>query len=255
MKTSRSSIFKTELRRAVLSREFCIAVIGATCAALAGSWSIMSDALGGAIMERMGEISIQVSYSGMFSRVCFLVFPIICTLPFSASFVEDMESRFLRAYMLRTTRAKYIRSKIAATAIAGGLAIAAGMCLLLIIFSIVFPPLGVMPYANPQGYSYGIYFIGVLLVSLGGATWALFGGFASAALRNRYLAYAMPFILYYVLVVFQERYWSSSYALSPREWVYPEHLHIAAAFLMSGGAIAACAAGYAFIMRRRITDV
>src|SRR5699024_12725668 len=49
-----------------------------------------------------------------------------------------------------------------------------------------------------------------------GALWALAGSTAAVLTRNHYLGYAVPFILYYVLTVFQERYYDKFYILSPR---------------------------------------
>ena len=58
---------------------------------------------------------------------------------------------------------------------------------------------------------------------LNGAFWALAGSAAAVLTRNHYLGYAVPFILYYVLTVFQERYYAKLYALSPRQWAYPSY--------------------------------
>ena len=58
---------------------------------------------------------------------------------------------------------------------------------------------------------------------LNGALWALAGSTAAVLTRNHYLGYAVPFILYYVLTVFQERYYAKLYALSPRQWAYPSY--------------------------------
>jgi hypothetical protein len=129
------------------------------------------------------------------------------------------------------------------------------MCLLLLVCTVIFPPLGAALQSIPEGHSYGTFFLGVFFLFLGGSAWALVGGFAATALRNRYLAYAMPFILYYMLSVFQERYWGAFYVLNPREWVYPEHLGLVPTLILSGVALIIDAVLYSIIMRRRIVDV
>ena len=58
---------------------------------------------------------------------------------------------------------------------------------------------------------------------LNGALWALTGSAVSVLTRNHYLGYAGPFVLYYVLTVFQERYYERIYFLSPRQWAYPSY--------------------------------
>ena len=64
---------------------------------------------------------------------------------------------------------------------------------------------------------------GFLCGFLNGALWALAGSAAAVLTRNHYLGYAVPFILYYVLTVFQERYYDKFYILSPRQWAYPSY--------------------------------
>lgn len=44
------------------------------------------------------------------------------------------------------------------------------------------------------------------------------GGTSAVITKNRYMSYAVPFILYYVLTVFQERYYQKAFFLSPRYW-------------------------------------
>ena len=56
-----------------------------------------------------------------------------------------------------------------------------------------------------------------------GAFWALAGSVVSVFARNCYLGYAVPFILYYVLTVFQERYFGGLHFLSPKQWAYPSY--------------------------------
>ena len=64
----------------------------------------------------------------------------------------------------------------------------------------------------------------VFLVSRAGKKNYLAGKILGAVLtRNHYLGYAVPFILYYVLTVFQERYYDKYYILSPRQWAYPSY--------------------------------
>lgn len=75
-------------------------------------------------------------------------------------------------------------------------------------------PLNTMMFLSDAGLSF-------LCGFLNGALWSLVGGFSAVVTRNRYLAYAVPFILYYVLSVFQERYYQSLFFLSPRYWAVP----------------------------------
>ena len=63
--------------------------------------------------------------------------------------------------------------------------------------------------------------VSFLRLFLNGAFWALIGGTSAVITKNRYMSYAVPFILYYVLTVFQERYYQKAFFLSPRYDMYP----------------------------------
>lgn len=57
--------------------------------------------------------------------------------------------------------------------------------------------------------------VSFLRLFLNGAFWALVGGLAAVITKNRYMSYAVPFILYYVLTVFQERYYQKAFFMNP----------------------------------------
>ena len=71
--------------------------------------------------------------------------------------------------------------------------------------------------------------------------------------RNHYLGYAVPFILYYVLTVFQERYYDKFYILSPRQWAYPSYFGAGVCVGILILLIAAAALFLAKLTERRLT--
>jgi drug/metabolite transporter (DMT)-like permease len=119
----------------------------------------------------------------------------------------------------------------------------------------MFPPTGVKPSAEDYGFTYGSYFLGAFLILLAGFLWALVGGVAASALKNRYMAYAVPFIIYYVLSSFQTRYFQTAYMFNPREWIYPGHLELETAVICALLAVAAAGIAYYLVMKRRLRDV
>lgn len=56
---------------------------------------------------------------------------------------------------------------------------------------------------------------------LNGAFWGGVGTLAAIMLKNRYLAFSIPFVTYYVLTIFQKRYYETLFFLSPRYWAAP----------------------------------
>ena len=61
----------------------------------------------------------------------------------------------------------------------------------------------------------------VLLFFCSGAFWSLVGLTFATLTNSKYMAYASPFILYYVLVILYERYFDTLYVLYPKEWTSP----------------------------------
>ena len=52
----------------------------------------------------------------------------------------------------------------------------------------------------------------------------LFIGLLFATLTgSRYMAYASPFVIYYVLIILYERYFDTLYVLYPKEWLLPSN--------------------------------
>lgn len=251
-------VLLTELKRAVLSYGFLAAVAGSVIVVfLSGSAFLEQMQVSG---NSMGEAFFQISYNAVNSELFLLVIPILCTLPFSASFMEELQSRFLREYLPRAGRRNYLVSKLTATAVSGGLALFLGLTIVLAGYAILFPPIGLEQADIVGEYAFNAqtYYISVLFVSLAGCLWSAVGGFAAAATRNRYMAYACPFILYYVLSVFQERYFTDYYIFSPREWIYPEHIGVGSIWpplICAFIALAAVCAAYYILMKRRLHDV
>ena len=88
-----------------------------------------------------------------------------------------------------------------------------------------------------------------------GALWALVGMTLSALTDSRYIAYASPFVLFYLLVILYERYYDGLFVLYPREWLDPSPRWVCgragvAVLLAELGALAALA--FARAARRRL---
>lgn len=57
------------------------------------------------------------------------------------------------------------------------------------------------------------------LYGLAGALWAMVGMLCSTITMNSYMAYASPFILYYVLIILQERHARDYFMLNPQNYL------------------------------------
>ncbi|MDE7067329.1 MAG: ABC transporter permease, partial [Schaedlerella arabinosiphila] len=139
--------------------------------------------------------------------------------------------------------------------LSGGLMLSVSMLLMLGISVLVF---GDIPVLGGGGPAFSTVLLQVLVSFprgfLNGALWAMVGGFAAIVTRSRYLAYAVPFVLYYVLSVFQERYFRRFLFLNPRYWMAPVYFNDLICILIL---LALCAlTGFLFIraLKRRLDD-
>ena len=62
----------------------------------------------------------------------------------------------------------------------------------------------------------------IALLFLNGGLWAILGMTLSTLMESKYIAYASPFIVYYLLVILYERYFPSAWLLYPKNWLDPE---------------------------------
>ncbi len=207
-----------DVKRAVFSRSFLLAALGmALCLAIGGFQDLYR-------LFRMDWPEALYGYhEELFLRclegelVLFAV-PILSAVPYTSAFVEDVKSGYLKPYLTRTTVDRYVWGKSLGAALSGGLALAAGMALALFLFWLLCAPVEVygewaVPSKLPE--------IGLRLILffLSGALWATVGLLFSGLTQNVYLAYASPFILYYVLIILQERYFRDAFMLNPQNYL------------------------------------
>lgn len=156
------------------------------------------------------------------SDVLLLTLPVLCALPFTASYLDDLKSGFIKEYLPRTRIFQYIWAKLIVCACSGALALLLGAMLFCLVSAVVFLPLeqALEPGAQAQPWLAELLQCCILLFCSGGF-WALVGLTSSAATGSKYMAYASPFIFYYVLVILCERYFKALYVFNPKEWMNP----------------------------------
>ena len=171
--------------------------------------------------------SAEIILAGLSSDWMTLALPILAALPCTAAFVDEVKSGFVKEYLPRTTVRKYIGGKIAACTLSGGFVLAAGILLAYGISVLVFAP---MEAPLEEGMTARHYLAEMIshaaLFFLSGAFWALIGMTFSALTNSRYMAYASPFIFYYILIILNERYFPDLYILYPKEWLIPSEFWV-----------------------------
>lgn len=151
-----------------------------------------------------------------------LFVPIAVTLTAGGETEKEIHSRFAIFSCARTGKKQYMAGKAGGLIFSGGLMLCTAMLLMLGISCLIF---GDIPKLSDSGPAFPELLLKVVVSFLrgflNGALWAMTGGFAAVTARNCYLGYAAPFILYYVLSVFQERYYRGYLFLNPRYWMAP----------------------------------
>ena len=203
----------------------------------------------------------ELALAALGSNAMTLALPILCALPYTAAFVDDIKNGFYKQYLPRTTMGGYIAGKIAACALSGAFALLLGILLAWGVCALVFLPKEAAPvvYLDRMGNAIeqaaSPFWGKLLLYGLSGALWSLIGMLFATLTDSKYMAYASPFVLYYVLIILNERYFSSLYVIYPKEWLAPSAIWEygnAGALLVIGELIAVTALLTAFAAKRRL---
>ena len=207
-----------DVKRAVFGRSFLIAYGGMVLCLLIGAFS---DALG---VFRMEEVRVMYGYhrelllNALGSDIILFAVPILAAIPYTTAFTDDVKSGYLKPYLTRTSVTRYILGKGIGAAVSGGLALVLGILTALGIFMLVFSPIEVYGEWAVESKIPDIV-LRCFLFFLSGAMWASVGLLASSLTQNVYLAYAAPFIFYYVLIILQERYFRTTFMLNPKNYL------------------------------------
>lgn len=145
--------------------------------------------------------------------------PLLAALPFSGCYVDDIKSKFARFFLLRSSFGQYLLSRFAVCFLMGGFVIGAGCCLAWGGISLLLLPMERAGEGNPAMITLAIQTI--LLASLCGGFWAVVGMTMSTLMESKYIAYVSPFVIYYLLIILCERYFTDAVLLYPMQWLNP----------------------------------
>lgn len=173
------------------------------------------------------SITVQVSFGyhvefvkkALCSEATLAFLPILSVLPFSASYVEDLKSKFVMFYLIRGRYNTYISSQIIVCFLVGCGVVLCGVTLFYGISLLIF-----VPFEHPletKVLDTESLLPLCLLASISGGFWALLGLFFSTFMESKYIAYTSSFVTYYLLVIFCERYFPDAYMLYPPTWINP----------------------------------
>ncbi len=156
----------------------------------------------------------------LFSEYVLMVITIVVPLAAGGMVEDELRSRFVLFSYCRSGKKEYISSKYITTFLSGGL---------MAFFSIIiFGGICIGLLAGKGEVEEVNIFLSMTTIAqdilrhfFNGGLWAVIGSFAAVCARNRHMSFVVPFILYYVLTVFQSRYYRELPILSPRYWATP----------------------------------
>jgi hypothetical protein len=140
--------------------------------------------------------------SGEKSEIFTISVPIICTLPYTTAALTDIQSGFVKPYIVRSDVDSYIGAKLIACILSGGLCEIIGALIYMAVKKVSMYP---------------------QLLFLSGGFWALLSATLCVWSKSRYIAYGSAFVIYYLMVILNERYFPLLYCLNPTEWISFNH--------------------------------
>ncbi len=214
-------VYISGIKQAIVNKSFLISVL----ACIFIFFSSCFDGILG-LFNNGTDISSNFRYelilTALKSEAMIFALPIVCTLPFTTSFVDDIKSGYIKLYLHRSTKNHYVISKIISCILSGGLSLVIGILISYIILSLSFVPIEILPSESEVTYAYILEFTErTLLYFFSGMFWSLIGLLFSTLVKSRYMAYSAPFIIYYVLIILVERYFKNLYSFYPKEWLIP----------------------------------
>lgn len=194
----------SNLRQALINKGFHVSLIGVVLVIFLSSVQGMLSAF------RQEELLMygfhhELIMRALSSEAMALALPILCALPYTASFIDDVKSGFIKEYLPRTTVSRYIAGKAVACAISGGLVLALGLFIAYGVAALLFLPMEAMPGlgAEPPGYFKQLMETALMFFA-SGTFWSLAGLTFAALTNSRYMAYASSFVLFYILIILYE---------------------------------------------------
>ena len=200
-----SRVIWSSIRQALGGRGFLLSLGGTAAVIFLSSIKAIVTAFRSETLLAFGYHHDFIS-SALGSDGMTLALPLLAALPFTAAFLDDLKSGFLKEYLPRTTPTGYLFGRIIGCLLSGALALCLGVFLAYAVAVLLFLPLERAP-ADPA-------LIGKLirelrqtleLMACSGALWSAVGLLLGTVTGSKYMAYASPFVLYYVLIILHER--------------------------------------------------
>ena len=206
----------TELRRTIFSKGFVAGIAGTVIVLCIGAYMDFKQLVSGAGLQsgqHLKTLLVSLTSKGMN-----MVLPVLAALPCTNGFVEDLNNGYIKSYLPRTGQRNYIISKATNALLSGAFTILVGIVLTYLLFLLAFLHEETPAVPGTQSIL-GIVIEKSFMYALCGALWSLVGLALSTATVSTHMAYASPFILYYLLVILATRYLPGIDRINPQQWL------------------------------------
>lgn len=141
-----------------------------------------------------------------------LIMPLICCIPFTASYLIDKKTGYSKFVIIRVSYKKYISSKLCSIFLSGFLSVFITTILFIILISIIDSGQNFRSIYNDNAFlgtlfrnNFNIYvFIYSLISGIFGGVYSIIGLAISSIIDNTLVAVISPFMLYYFSLYFSD---------------------------------------------------
>lgn len=146
--------------------------------------------------------------------------PIASAIPFAGSYIDDVRSKYVRFFLVRSSYKAYVVGRSIVCFLAGGITILSGVLL-----SWGIAAMTIIPLEQNEDEVIITSIVDLIeicyLMFLNGGFWSIVGMTMSTLMESKYISYAVPFVFYYLLVIINERYFSDYFIFYPKTWMDP----------------------------------
>ncbi len=202
-----------DLKRMLRDRKFYLAVLVSFLGILAGTtWT-----------ETMTETALaagtflKLTTDALKSKTVLFLLPVTAVFPYGDEYLRERQGKFQRFLIIRRGKSEYCLDKVFTTALSGALVWFLAIFLGTLFFFLLFfareavwdwPAEPIWELLEVSGR---VCLIASALSSLS-AVCAIMGG-------TVYLAFGLPFVLFYTCVILRDRYLEGLYCIDPAEWI------------------------------------
>lgn len=185
--------------------------------------AFLAFVFGGALPELKGGTPLPSGsflsfFGGAFdSKILPFLLPVASVLPYGDGYLRECQQGFWKAALVRCGRWQYLADKVLTVSLGGMLIWIGGGTLALFGSFLFFFPLEAKGMVEWMAVveSFGK----LARVCLTGGILANCSAFFAAVSGSYYLAFGLPFVCDYLLVILNERYFPGAYVVNPGEWI------------------------------------